>query len=41
MTYFVSGLLSWDSSTSHVDLDSELSELLEKSPPGEEMKGGW
>ncbi len=34
------GLLSWDVSSSHVDLSQELSNITQCAPPGEETKGG-
>ena len=40
--YFVSivGLLSWDETSCHVDLASELDTITNACPPGEESRGG-
>ena len=43
--YFLShytflGLLSWDVTSCHVDLASELDTITNASPPGEESRGG-
>ena len=40
MTFYFSGLLSWDVSSCHVDLDKELALITAASPNGEETKGG-
>jgi hypothetical protein len=37
---FVSGFLSWDSGTSHVDLEKELEALTSQAPEGEEARNG-
>jgi hypothetical protein len=41
-TFFssVSGLLSWDVSFCHVDLEKELGVITDAAPPGEELRGG-
>ena len=38
--YSVSGLLSWDETSCHVDLAAELDTITNASPPGEESRGG-
>lgn len=37
---FISGLLSWDETSCHVDLAAELDTITNASPPGEESRGG-
>ena len=34
------GLLSWDVSSCHVDLERELKVVTEAAPPGEELRAG-
>jgi hypothetical protein len=36
----VAGFLSWDSDTSHVDLEAELEALTSQAPEGEEARNG-
>jgi hypothetical protein len=36
----VSGFLSWNSETSHVDLEKELEALTSQAPEGEEARNG-
>ena len=38
--FFLPGLLSWDLSSCHVDLEKELKVVTEAAPPGEELKAG-
>ena len=38
--YSFLGLLSWDVTSCHVDLASELDTITNASPPGEESRGG-
>jgi hypothetical protein len=36
----VAGFLSWDTETSHVDLEKELKALTSQAPEGEEARNG-
>jgi hypothetical protein len=38
--FIVSGFLSWDFETSHVDLEKELQALTSQAPEGEEARNG-
>ena len=38
--FFLPGLLSWDASSCHVDLEKELKVVTEAAPPGEELRAG-
>jgi hypothetical protein len=38
--FVVSGFLSWNSETSHVDLEKELEALTSQAPEGEEARNG-
>ncbi len=40
ISFFFSGLLSWDQSACYVDLERELASVNENPPQAEELRGG-